>query len=227
MKKLALFLVIVLGALCFYCPNTSSVKADAFEVDTYQAEPLYPNSSYTEIWIDNIMKGTVIKNLKISNTKVCVFDYEDGDNGTPVSYDEDYEDAWINLNKKATGTTYVSGEIWWDNKLVKKFSVKLVVYKYINPFKTFKINKKNYAKKFNKSKYPSKKLKKGKKYKFAYKIKKGFKLSYCDFYNGKKYKALKKKSTIKLTKKYKYPYISISVYNKKYKTYEYYTFDLY
>lgn len=226
MKKIALFLVLVLLTLCLYTPN--SVKAEDFSYDKLVESPYNSKDLWINIAFWSCKKGTEIKNLKITNKKVIKFDYNnDSKKHSSVYYTEDGEACYVGLVKKRCGKSYVTGDIYYNGSKVKSFKTKIRLYKYVNPFKKIKINKKNLVKKYKNTKYVSYPVKKGKKYKFSYKIKKGFKLKEVEFYNGKKDIKVKNNKKIKVPKKCDYPYFYIYIRNKKQKTDEVYYLDLY
>lgn len=216
-KKIALLLVLVLVATCLYTPRV--VRAEAFEVDSKISEAVTSKKAYGAIFICNCMKGTEIKNLKISNTKVCVFDNKRGDNNTPVSFDSDGESCSIHIKMTGIGVSYVTGDIYFNGTKVKSFKTKVHYYRYTNPFKKIKLGKMNLKRKFKKKQSATCVPKPRKKLKFSIKLKKGWKLDELSFDTGKKIKNNKK---IKMPKKYGFEAIYICLKNKRKKSYESY-----
>ena len=219
MKKLALFLALIIITVCFYSP--SSVYAKKYDVETNHKEYINPKYKTSNFAIYYTPAGTVIKNLKIKNKKVVEFDNEYGGDGTPVYYHSEYKSIYIGLIIKSEGTTYVTGDIYLNNKFIKSFKTKVSFYKYNNPFKKIKVNKKNITKKFKKVDSIDVKIKLKKKYKLSLKLKKGWKIKMIEFQKGNKSKNIKKKKKFTVTNVKKQS-IWITLKNKKFKNDEFY-----
>lgn len=179
-----------------------------------------------------------VKNFKSSNPKV-INKIEKGKKikGT-------FARGNVDLKVKKTGTSVITGDIYYKGKFFRSFKTKYIINKYKNPFKKLKIGKRNYRKQFNKATYSfdyvsplDKKTNRVIKYddnynevintepligKLNYKLKKGFKLKKITIKGGKyKNKKLKNGSNLKLTSfNYeceKYYDISFKIYDKKHK----------
>ncbi len=225
MKKLALFLVLVLVTLCFYTP--SSVEASQFMVQNSIKDPYTKHENWGSITIYGCKKGTEIKHLKISNKKVIKFDKKYGVNHTPVYQTEDGTECSIGYYAKRVGKTYVTGDIYYNGSKVKSFKTKITLYNYKSPFKKIKFGKKNLIKKFKKARFHYFKAKKNKKYKLSYKLKKGFKVKSIELWYGAKEKKIKNNHNVVIPKGYDFPALMITIKNKKQKTTEGYCLEFY
>ncbi|MBR2213166.1 MAG: hypothetical protein IJ889_01870 [Eubacterium sp.] len=222
-KKISLFLVLVLMTMCFYNPTV--VDAKIYETEKKHIEIIYPHYGHSEatIYIDNAPKGTEIKNFKIKNTKICSL----GKRGIEVS--SEYKKVHIDMFFKKPGKTSIKGDIYHNGNYVKTFKTKIVTYKYKNPFKKVKLYGKNYAKKFKHFYDCELKPKRGKKSKISVKVKKGWKflgIRVDNFDNGLKEQYLGNNSTIKFTKRGE-QCVNICLLNKKYNNWEWYEIFFY
>ena len=126
MRKIAIFLVLVLVSFCFYNPNFE-VKANDFIVDSEVRGALVSDDNIDTIFISDTRKGVELKNLKISNTKVCVFHYNESTK-SQIHYPDDMRYIGISVKLKSIGTSYVSGDIYCDGKFIKSFSTMVYVF---------------------------------------------------------------------------------------------------
>ena len=204
-KKL---LVLVLALTIILSQNTYSAKANTYKIYDLTFYCAKGEAYYTWFYseLDGYSKDMTFKNIKSSNKKVCIADYD-------TSESKEY----YRVVFKSPGYATVSGDVYKSGKLVGTFTQKVTLLKYKNPFKKLKIGKKNFAKYFKKKLQPNIKLKKAAKAKIKVKLKKGFKLGEIYTSHAKKNGSLNNKivkngSKIKISTK---DFVQIIVYNKK------------
>lgn len=197
MKKTVKRLLVLLLAVSM--TMVAPVRADAKTItDTTQVAILYPKSSptYGDKQLVQYTKKVKVQSVKSSKKSVAA---------VSVGKDSGSKEYAIYVVPKKTGTTTVTYKLGKD-----KHKLKVIVRKYVNPFKKITINGKNITSKFNKTNVCNLSYKqyKGKKVTITYKKKGNWKILHADYFT-KSDKLIKchgtilpgDKETIKITKK--------------------------
>ena len=181
-------------------PATESANADGavLSVAKYAKTVKYhTGATYSDVVVLDMgskLKGA--KSVKVTSSKKSVV--------KPFSYDKSWGGGLL-LNIKKKGTAKLTIKVRKGSK-TKKYKVKVKVVKYKNPFKTFKVGKKNFASKFKKSMIADYHNSLGSKQKVSVKLSGGKKLRKITYYafnyesDKEITKNIKNNSTIKLIK---------------------------
>lgn len=197
--------------LCFGTVMIPSQEVKAASPAFYATDvkvTLFKSSQTTYgYYVLNPTKKDKITNIKVKDKKIL-----------SASRSSDTKYCLLIVPKKA-GTTKITFKYG-----KKTFSMKVTVKNWSSPCKSFKLGNKDYSSKFkNHNYYFSNKPSKSKKVKISIKGNKNWKVDYISYFNGKTSKQIKNNSTIKITSKKNYSYITVRFYNSKTMEYEYIT----
>lgn len=182
LKRFTCLFMVFMAAFLF--SQSLTVKAE-LDYPKKQIFYLFKNFGSYNIGFSELTDISQIKNLKSSNKKVATV------KKVPHPYG-----VMVCLSPKKPGKTVITFDIIYNNKRIHRKS-KVYVWKQKNPFKSFKLGKKSYTKKYkNDDIYTVEKAIKGK---LSYRLKKGWKLAFAELRDdmnetSKKYKKAKNKT---------------------------------
>ena len=198
------FLLVLLAAVMIFCIQSVALAAEKpyiLEVYEFPYKTGEGASNRYGLAIHNFTEKNAIKNLKSSDPSVV-----------KAAWTKDYENFLYFFCLKP-GTSTISGVFYENSKKVSKFKIKVTVYQYEAPVKTFKLGSKNYASKFKDNDHVYLKIKKTETFKVSIKPNKGWKLEDIEFYDGEKRTSIKNNS--KVTCKNSKSYVNASFRNEK------------
>lgn len=196
-KLLSLVIAVVFCATTFVMTGASVDKVyaenDGYIPPSQMQMTYYPKwkSGNTEWYADDTDITIEMDSVTSTNPDVARLVYEPGEGGYSGYY-------YLKTKKPGKATLTFYGTLPGSGTSDQK-TVKVTVYKWVKPCKTFKVGSKSYSKKFNKkSQYGTPKKISGK---LVVKAKKGWKITYMSKYISKKDKVVNVKNKRKITLK--------------------------
>lgn len=215
-KLLSLVIAVVFCATTFVMTGASVDKAyaenDGYTPPSQMYMTYYPKwkSGNTEWYVDDTDYTIEMDSVTSTNPDVARLVYEPGEEGYPGYY-------YLKTKKPGKATLTFYGALPGSGTS-DQMTLKVTVYKWVKPCKTFKVGSKSYSKKFNnKNYYGASKKVSGK---LVVKARKGWKITYIGKFIDKKNKMVRIKNKRKVTLK-KYDEIYVEFKKKGTQRYEY------
>ena len=181
------FLLVLLAAVMIFCIQSVALAAEKPSLpETFDFAYLTREGASNRygLAVHNFTEKNAIKNLKSSDPSVV-----------KAAWMKEYKN-FLFFTCLKPGTATISGVFYENSKKVGKFKIKVTVYQYETPVKTFKLGSKNYASKFKDNDHVYLTIKKTETFKVSIKPIKGWELESIEFYDGEKRMNIKNNSKV-------------------------------
>ena len=161
-------------------------------------EPYIPSQKV--IYMDGVVSSSNIQLFGVSGTSAVTKLKSSNKSVAKVSKFTYDDDVYVSIKPIKPGTAKVTFNVKHEGKTIKA-KVNVIVRKYVNPLKSFKIGSTNYTSKFKKTGHIS--VKKALKGKLKIKLKAGYVISEINVYSwsgGGNMKSVKNNKTVKVPK---------------------------